>query len=108
MYLLFNGRDFIESLVFEEGAVVGVALLDAEMAGQHVGGIDGVAGEGDVAEVEFVALVDFDFHFEAVLFGLLAVADVELILRDGIDGVGEDTGITVAVPVLPVYAITSV
>lgn len=92
-----GGGRVVFEVHLEEGAVVGVALLDAEMAGQHVGGIDGVAGEGDVAEVEFVALVDFDFHFEAVLFGLLAVADVELILRDGIDGVGEDTGITVAV-----------
>ena len=92
-----GGGRVVFEVHLEEGAVVGVALLDAEMAGQHVGGIDGVAGEGDVAEIEFVALVDFNLYFEAVLFGLLAVADVELLLRNGIDGVGEDTGVAVAV-----------
>ena len=52
---------------FEGGFVVGVAFFDAQVFGQHVGGVDGVAGKGDVAEIELVALMDFDLYLESVL-----------------------------------------
>ena len=63
----------------------------AQVACQDFGRIDSVAGKGDIAERETLALVDFHLHIDAVLLlGALG----------GIDGVEHNAGIAIALLVV--------
>ena len=81
---------------FECCFVVGVAFVDAKVFGEELGWIDGVAREGDVAEIEGLALVYFHFDLYAVLFFLLVGRDVEVLAGHRPHGVHNDAGVAIA------------
>ena len=72
-----------EEALLHRDDVVGVALLDAQDLVEGVGGVDGVAGPGDVAEVVFLAFFEHEVDAQAARLHV-------------VDGVADDAGVTVA------------
>ena len=81
---------------FEHGLVVGVALLDSQVLSQQLGGIDGIAREGDVPEIVRTAFKYLDLHFHAVLLSLLACANVKVFRRYRPHGIFHDACIAIS------------